>query len=43
MEIAVLFMTHLMALGMGAAVGRWLGYTDAQPKRDKNGRFLKKG
>lgn len=41
MEAAVLAFTHVIALGIGFAIGKLRGYIDAQPKRDKSGRFIK--
>ncbi len=43
MEAAVLLITHILAVAFGFAVGKYLGYTDAQPKRDRKGRFSRKG
>ena len=42
MEMAVLFVTHLSLMGIGFALGRLRGYAEAQPKRGKNGRFIKR-
>ena len=42
MEMAVLVMTHLMLTSFGFAIGRLVGYRDAQPKRNKQGRFIKR-
>lgn len=42
MEAAVLLVTHLSLMGIGFALGRVKGFNEAQPKRDKRGRFLKR-
>lgn len=42
MEMAVLFITHLSLMGIGFALGRLKGHNEAQPKRDKRGRFAKR-
>lgn len=42
MEAAVLTFTHVIALGIGFAIGKLRGYLDAQPERDQTGRFKKK-
>lgn len=42
MEMAVIVITHLSVMGIGFAFGRLRGYAEAQPKRDKLGRFIKK-
>lgn len=42
MEVAVLLFTHIIAGGAGFALGKLRGYLDAQPPRDKQGRFKKK-
>lgn len=42
MEAAVLIITHLSVMGIAYAFGRMRGYAEAQPKRGKNGRFIKR-
>jgi hypothetical protein len=43
MEVAII---NLVAFGaglcLGASIGMWYGYSDAQPRRDKRGRFTKR-
>lgn len=42
MEAAILVLTHVVIFAAGFAVGKLRGYLDAQPKRDKSGRFISK-
>ena len=42
MEAAVLVVTHLSLMGIAFALGRHMGYNEAEPKRDRKGRFLKR-
>ena len=42
MGVAVLVVTHLSVMGIAFALGRYLGYKDAQLPRDRKGRFLKR-
>jgi hypothetical protein len=42
MEAGVLIISHIMALGAGFAIGKYFGYVDAQPERDRLGRFRRR-
>lgn len=42
MEVAFLIAIQLILIGFSFGVGRFLGYRDAQPKRNKQGRFIKR-
>ena len=42
MEAAVLVVTHLSLMGIAFALGRYMGYNDAQLPRDRKGRFLRR-
>lgn len=42
MEYAVLVVTHLSLMGISFALGKHFGYKEAQLKRDRKGRFLKR-
>lgn len=42
MEAAVLVVTHLSLMGIAFALGRYMGYNDAQPKRGAHGKFVKR-
>jgi len=33
---------YVVAFALGCIIGRWFGYLDAQPKRDKSGKFISK-
>ncbi len=41
MEFAIV-VGYFLAFGGGYICGKWRGYLDAQPERDKTGRFKKK-
>ena len=42
MEAAVLVVTHLSLMGMAFALGKYMGYKEAQLPRDRKGRFQKR-
>ena len=42
MEVAVLVITHLSLMGISFELGKHFGYNDAQLKRDRKGRFVKR-
>lgn len=42
MEAAVLVITHVSLMGIAFALGRHMGYKDAELPRDRKGRFQKR-
>jgi hypothetical protein len=42
MEAAALIISHLIALAVGFIFGRIKGFNEAQPQRDKRGKFTKR-
>lgn len=41
-EQVLLYLTiYAVSFAFGYILGKWSGYKDAQPKRDKSGRFTK--
>lgn len=41
MDVGIFIAAWVAAFSLGYMLGRWGGYKDAQPKRDKRGRFIK--
>lgn len=40
-ELLLYVLGYLFAFAFGFVIGKWEGFKDAQPKRDKTGRFTK--
>lgn len=40
-QVALYALIYAVSFAFGYVLGKWSGYRDAQPKRDKSGRFTK--